>query len=705
MHQLGLHQLSPKLFVIYAHDTSTCDIKAHQDVVKDYISWFKKISFNVDSDRSPHGYGILPSKAHDGASLNIVRNQICLLPWEWNPLNVDYVLVFYSELLAEYMKEERNFLINGVSYSEALSNACNKYSYESKDSWDKVCNEIFKVQEEYCARMGQRFHHALTELGLLNFTNQKRDVKYTIPIILYGDKTLGPEREWSPKYVGISGTQVELKVESGQEYQLFFKILLELEPLESRRPQIEALKECFENCVGHLTENMTLEEYLMQVELSIIQTLQELKSKQYWTIQGSIIADRPVITHHIRAMLNVHSRVECRSLQRISGETLPRNINDIDLAVAKQPNSTERGQEQIVLLHRLFDNMTISNTTIQPKRILILGKPGVGKTTLCKRIMYEYCWHDSIRNKFELVVRIPVRELRHSTDLADLLFHEYFQVAQRGRELSKALEDRILGDKTKVLIILDGLDEAQGFSEPKLNLLRKLMKRPDIIVTSRYDTNETPPVDFRLEALGLSTTNVKSYLKNTDIVTADTATDIIQTIDTNPLIAGMVRLPILLDILCYCWDEYQGPEGLPRVPNSNATNYKLPTITALYQAVVRTLFQKDIPSLGKVDHGEPVDYETVKAIRDITRLDRVVYFEIQLLGEIALNMLESGQFEFTDADIVKAIQGLEAKGPQLPLSLDKNLSKLSLIRSHQIENFQRYSFVHPTSKSFSLLSI
>lgn len=163
--------------------------------------------------------------------------------------------------------------------------------------------------------------------------------------------------------------------------------------------------------MGHLTENMTLEEYLMQVELSIIQTLQELKSKQYWTIQGSITADRPVITHHIRAMLNVHSRVECRSLQRISGETLPRNINDIDLAVAKQPNSTERGQEQIVLLHRLFDNMTISNTTIQPKRILILGKPGVGKTTLCKRIMYEYCWHDSIRNKFELVVRIPVREL------------------------------------------------------------------------------------------------------------------------------------------------------------------------------------------------------------------------------------------------------------------------------------------------------
>lgn len=226
------------------------------------------------------------------------------------------------------------------------------------------------------------------------------------------------------------------------------------------------------------------------------------------------------------------------------------------------------------------------------------------------------------------------------------------------------------------------------------------MERPDIIITSRCYTNGTLRVDLQLEALGLSMTNVKSYLKNTDIVTADTATDISRTIDANPLIAGMVRLPIILDILCYCWDEYQRQEGLPRVPSSNGTDLKLPTTTALYRAVVRTLFQKDIPSLGKIDHGEPVDHETVKAIRDITRLERVVHFEIQLLEEIALNMRKSGQFEFTDTDITKAIQRLEAKGPQLPLSLDKNLPKLSLIPSHQIENFQRYSFVHPTFQEF-----
>lgn len=700
MQHLRLHQLSPKFFVLYAHDSSTSSTKAHQNVVKDYISWFKKANLNVDSDRSPHGNEISSTKAHDGASLNIIQNQICLLPHEWNTLNVDYVLVFYSELLAEYMEEERNFPIEGVTYSQALYNACNKYTDESKVSWETVCGDVYKVQERYYTKMGGKFHHALTELALLKFTNQRRHIKYTIPIILFGDKTWPPERKWKPEYVNIPESQIKLEVESGQEYRLFFKILLQFDILESRRPQIEAFRECFEKCVGLLTQDITCEEYLKKVELSILETLQDLNNKKYWTIEGPINAELPVITDHIRAILDIHSRIDCLSLQRISGQRLSENVNDIDLAVAEQLNSTEKGQEQVVPLHGLFDSITIRGTKIYPKRILILGKPGVGKTTLCKRIMYEYCWHDSLRRKFELVVRISVRELRHSNDLADLLFHEYFQVAQRGRELSKALNDHILGDKIKVLIILDGLDEAQGFSEPKLNLLRKLMERPDIVVTSRYYTDGTPSVDLQLEALGLSMTNVKSYLKNTDIVAADTATDIRLFIDANPPIADMVRLPIFLDILCYCWDRYQRQEGLLIVPSNNGTDGQSLTTTTLYQAVVRTLFQKDIPSLGKIDHGEPVNDETVKAIRDITRLERVVHFEIQLLEEIALDLFKSDRFEFSNTDIAKAIQRLEAKGPQLPLSLDKNLSKLSLIRSHSTENFQRYSFVHLTFQEF-----
>src|SRR5580658_8048042 len=95
LQQLGLHRRSPKFFIIYAHENDKLGIEANQSVVKDYISWFKEILFNVDSDKSPHGYGTANDSAHPGASFDIVKNQICLLPQGWHDDNVDYVLVFY----------------------------------------------------------------------------------------------------------------------------------------------------------------------------------------------------------------------------------------------------------------------------------------------------------------------------------------------------------------------------------------------------------------------------------------------------------------------------------------------------------------------------------------------------------------------------------------------------------------------------------
>lgn len=62
--QISLHEKSPKLFVIYAHDNEGTGFEAYQETVKEYISWLKKIRFNVDSDKSPHGYGVAHEIGH-----------------------------------------------------------------------------------------------------------------------------------------------------------------------------------------------------------------------------------------------------------------------------------------------------------------------------------------------------------------------------------------------------------------------------------------------------------------------------------------------------------------------------------------------------------------------------------------------------------------------------------------------------------------
>ncbi|KAI1384485.1 uncharacterized protein F4822DRAFT_433029 [Hypoxylon trugodes] len=350
----------------------------------------------------------------------------------------------------------------------------------------------------------------------------------------------------------------------------------------------------------------------------------------------------------------------------------------------RQPDPSGKKKEvrQVVTLYGLFNEITIAEEKILPKRILIHGRPGIGKTTLCKRIMYEYSTHKSLKRKFDLVVRVPVRKLGQFDDLADLLFAEYFCVFVRGRELSRTLREIILRDKKKddqdnVLIILDGLDEArtEGYA-----LLRKLMGQPMIIITSRsYNTSTPPPVDLQLEALGLNSKSVEAYLDNEAMVPAEMANDIRQ----------------FLKLLSRRWRN-----ALQAVSESGKDNGQ-PTTTALYQDVTRALFRKDIPTLEKYDYSERITEETVAAVRDPARLERAFHAESELLGEIAISMMENDQLEFTRVDITRGIRHWETrKRSQLPLSVERNLSKLSLIRSPSTGDRGRYSFIHLTFQEF-----
>ena len=317
-----------------------------------------------------------------------------------------------------------------------------------------------------------------------------------------------------------------------------------------------------------------------------------------------------------------------------------------------------------------------------------------------------------MRKKFDLVVRIPVGKLENSADLNNLLFEEYFQAVSEGRDLSNRLRDLILAHENanlekknassvRILIILNGLDEARWWSQERRALLEKLMGRPAVIITSRsHDTDMLHlSVDLHLEALGLNTMSVNAYLDNPRIVSSDTATRIHRFIEAKPFVKDMVRVPLHLDILCYSWDELHG-QNAPTESTTDEEEHVSPTITALYQAVVRSLWRKHIPSLGKLDQGESVNVEIISAVQDSIRLERLVHIESNFLEEMANNMMESDRLEFTDNDIAEAIRRVESNGNQLPLSLERNLHKLSLLRSYLSEGHRKYRFVHLTFQEF-----
>lgn len=721
LQRLSLHGKSPKLFIIYANDNQESGFEAYQDIVKKYIFWFKKIRFNIYSDKSPHGYGNDHDVAHTGASNDIFLNQVCLLPKRWHKENVDYVLVFYSKVLASYMKDERGFKHENKTYSDAIIETCQQqdgFQDQSRQNWDAACNEIRAVQQIYSEAMKGSFHHVLTETALLSFTNACGGIDKTIPIMLFGDEDWEPDLKWRPQLVNNKDTQIRIRIKPEEEYLQFFKILLEFETLEKDRPLIDVMIRCFEDSVKLLEEDLQPERYRTRLELLISEALRSL-SDQWQTIK------RPITRADIRSRLDLYSKLDCESIRRISGDRLPGNFNDIELAMTerlgfrgegpgKGPVEGQQIEREIVTLHGLFDERKVEKGTIRPQRILIEGRPGIGKTTLCRRLMYEYSWHASLRTKFQLVVRIPVGRLEYSANLNTLLFEEYFHAVSQGHDLSNELGGLILDHENanlgsnnarsaNILIILDGLDEARKWSQERRALLKKLMERPAVIITSRsHDIDMLyKSVDLHLEALGLSMMSVDAYLDNEEIVPSRSAPEIHRFMGSKPFVMDMVRVPIHLDILCYSWDELHGQNAPIEFRNKTEEEENVsPTLTALYQAVVRSLWRKDIPNLGKVDYGEPVTVGVINAVRNSARLERLVDTESNFLEEIANMMMRSDRLEFTEKDIAEVIQRTESKGNMLPLSLEKNLHELSLLRSYPSERHRKYRFVHLTFQEF-----
>ncbi|KAI1738450.1 hypothetical protein F4680DRAFT_180100 [Xylaria scruposa] len=708
--QLGVHRRSPKFFVIYAHKNIKYGIEANKDVVTDYISWFKKSLFNVDSDKSPHGYGPAHSQAHAGASGDIIRNQICLLPHGWNKHNVDYVLIFYSKLLAQYMRDERDFKIGNQTYTDAIFKTCSAYTDKHPIPWDEVCTAVSVVQKTYSSKMKDKFHHVLTELALLKFRQSITRPQYAIPILLF-DGASQTELSWQSQFLCMKETQIWLPHKSGGEHERFFKILLMFETLENDRPVIEALKECYLKCVGLLKEGRSKRnEYHTQMEVEISLALRDLNNdERHWMIE------RPITKEGIRDILNLHSFVARTSMKRVSGDILPDNLSDIELALGQDanPNSIQDSSARVedsnsedyqpkrptVSISNLLDEGHLKGKKkIQPRRVLIQGRPGVGKTTLSKRIMYEYSWNDRLRRGFDLVIRVPVRKLEQVADLADLLFDEYFQAASKGRKLSNHLRDLMLGKgNASIMIILDGLDEYQQWSQGKRDLLKKLMNQSAVILTSRF--YDAPETYLRIEARGLSMDSVRAYVENPDVVASSTRQYILDHIESNPFIKEMIQVPIHLDMLCYSWDELHRQRALFTAVR-NVEQLDVPTITALYWAIVHRFWRKDIPALDKIDNGEQVTTEIVDAIEDASRLGRLVFPENSLLEELAINLMESNRFEFGNEDINEVIQHLESSGTRLPLSLERNLKKLSFLHSEGRGQRRRLSFIHLTFQEF-----
>lgn len=348
-----------------------------------------------------------------------------------------------------------------------------------------------------------------------------------------------------------------------------------------------------------------------------------------------------------------HYTPERLKIERLSGDTLPIDRCYINLAIVvenKDSRHPKEGSDEDVgprtspfslaarlkvetpeknaqvELSSLFDPRNNSNRqTIQPRRVLIRGRAGVGKTTLCKKMVHDFINCGTWKGLFDRVLWVPLRRLKGWSaalyNLEELFSYEYFAQHRNRIAIIKELLRIVESNNKRTLFILDGLDEISQHldgSNQKSDFLQHLLNQSSVIITTRphvlLPAGVHPP-DLELETIGFYPHQVKEYLQAT-FADPKRVEDVQSYLQNHQIIQGLIRIPIQLDAFCYTWDILDG-KSVPQ------------TMTAIYKAIEESLWKKDILRLGR---RTPVQMRVARrpeisnSIKDVVHLLEILAF-------------------------------------------------------------------------------
>ncbi|KAK0617464.1 armadillo-type protein [Immersiella caudata] len=337
---------------------------------------------------------------------------------------------------------------------------------------------------------------------------------------------------------------------------------------------------------------------------------------------------------------------------------------------------------------------------MKPRRILIRGRAGVGKTTLCKKIVCEFTrgtW-SQWSQLFDRVIWVPLRNLkleeRHRAgyNFFHLFNHEYFSLPNDRPDLSRALSDTM--EKTRssrTLFLLDGLDEvSQDLSDggDMFRFLKELLDQPNAIITSR-PSGKLPAglhaIDIELETIGFYPDQVNEYLERNS---SEQASEVQSFLQGHLLIRDLIRIPIQLDALCFTWSE------------SINSKMKLDTMTVIYRAIEHSLWKKDILRLEKKIDGKPVTNSMIQH-SDPDEIRDLVNDEICFLEGLAFTGLHNDVIDFESRH--RSVISTHFKPPAKTFLLDKTLPHLSFLRTSDLlskRGNRSYHFLHLTYQEY-----
>ena len=274
----------------------------------------------------------------------------------------------------------------------------------------------------------------------------------------------------------------------------------------------------------------------------------------------------------------------------------------------------------------------------RPKVVLIEGEPGMGKTTYCQKLAYDWATRQSREldksfPKVEVLLLLRCREIESSIweAIHEQILPEDIEPEERDKFIQFLKEN-----PSKVLLVLDGLDEADP---EKLTVFRKLVQKEKlpgcfIVLASRHEAGSSirPYTDTLLEILGFTRSDaecfIRKYFEQSD--NQHLAERLVAELQLENL-DELIRNPLNTLLLCVIFEDLKG-----FLPNSR---------TELYVEMVRFVLRR---------------YENKNSLSSSDKDLLLVYNEeLMILGRMALDSLHKGELYFEDSkgDLKESLLG------------------------------------------------
>ena len=225
---------------------------------------------------------------------------------------------------------------------------------------------------------------------------------------------------------------------------------------------------------------------------------------------------------------------------------------------------TPAGTTQSELKH-YCDLFNANKNGAIPKRILVQGQTGIGKSTFVKKLLVDWVEVNkttgdeqaAVLKKFELVVAVNLKEVSKRQSLKDVIsFSNVF--AKEDKYMTEGLVDYIVNNQEKVLLIFDGYDEYRcGCNSEIYEIFNgKRLRNCRVLITTRISKADElrGGEDLQAEITGFSEVDRNAFMQR--FLSKDEISNLSAHLFKRNL-NELAKVPLLLLFLCTLWKKGQ----------------------------------------------------------------------------------------------------------------------------------------------------